>query len=303
MKRMLVLLGALLVSGPVLAEGDPAARESQAHYARGKTAYDLGRFDEAVLEFERAYEIKPNPALIFNLAQAHKQRGDAARAVFYYRRYLSLAPETPNRASIEQRIEELSRADAEPGVPAQGDAIVAEDRRTRARFGAAAGPVLVNLGEGPEVPTQPSLFIEGAFGLRLPGFELELGAGFGAMPLPYSFAMTERKTALLTSALAQVGVRRKIRPDLWVRAQLGGGVQALTGLRSGNPFVEGAQASTGLFMPQLRLAAGFDIELRDGFLLTVIPFAFSISPGPSALDEHIARIVRFDLLAGVAYSR
>jgi hypothetical protein len=293
-----------LLSTAAIAQAQDPAQDSQAHYQRGRTAYDLGRFDEAVQEFEQAYLLKPNPALIFNLAQAHKQRGDRAKAIFYYKRYLALAPDTPNRAGVEARVAELEqqRASAPPLPPEEDPAPVETPRRNHLRVGASAGPSLVDLGAGPEVPTQVSFLGEAAYVRDLAGFELEVGATIGVTPLPYLVMGTEvRETATLLSAAVQVGVRRPLRPRLSFRAQLGGGLQWLGGLGDGNPFVEGHLASSAVALPQLRAAVGLDVALDHDIILTVVPLMFTFSPAAERLAEPIQRIVRFDLMVGVAY--
>jgi hypothetical protein len=88
-----------------------AARE---HYQRGKRAYDVGHFAEAAKEYELAYAAKDDPALLFNLGQAQRMAGDRTAAVLAYKAYLRNAPDAPNRAEVEQRIQELQTT---PSVP------------------------------------------------------------------------------------------------------------------------------------------------------------------------------------------
>src|SRR2546423_15710364 len=80
------------------AEDPQAARE---HYAKGLTLYDLGKYREAAAEFEASYQAAPQPALLFNLAQAYRAAGDNASALRTYRSYLRREPEAPNRAEVE----------------------------------------------------------------------------------------------------------------------------------------------------------------------------------------------------------
>jgi hypothetical protein len=100
------LLGVAAAPGVAIAQ-TPADKESLDHYKKGRTHYDLGRFDDAINEFQQAYELKPDPAYLFNIAQAYRQKGDPAKAVFFYKRYLALYPTAPNKADVEKRIAEL----------------------------------------------------------------------------------------------------------------------------------------------------------------------------------------------------
>lgn len=89
----------------------PAARE---HYAKGKRLYDLGRFADAAKEYEAAYQAKDDPALLFNLGQAHRLAHDYPQALLAYKAYLRNVPDATNRAEVEQRVVELQAAiDAE----------------------------------------------------------------------------------------------------------------------------------------------------------------------------------------------
>src|SRR4051794_36245020 len=81
--------------------------EAKNHYDRGIVQYNLGHFTDAITEFEKAYELDPSPVLLFNLAQAYRQAGDTDRAIFFYRRYTTLAPNAKNRGEVEKRIKEL----------------------------------------------------------------------------------------------------------------------------------------------------------------------------------------------------
>jgi len=103
------LLGAALAA-PARAEDAASARE---HYERGTKFYDIGKYDEAIREFEAAYEAKSDPAFIYNLAQAHRLAGHNQEALQLYRNYLRYVPNPPNRADIDERIRGLERAIAE----------------------------------------------------------------------------------------------------------------------------------------------------------------------------------------------
>jgi tetratricopeptide (TPR) repeat protein len=82
----------------------PSARE---HYQKGTSYYDLGKYNEAIREFEAAYEIKNDPALLYNLAQSHRLAGNPEQALRFYRTYLRYVPKAPNRAEIDDRIKQL----------------------------------------------------------------------------------------------------------------------------------------------------------------------------------------------------
>ena len=75
----------------------------------GKKAYTAGDYDKAIDLFRQAYEYRDDAALLFNIGQAYRQKGDAQMAIFYYRAYVRERPKARNRAEVEALIAELSR--------------------------------------------------------------------------------------------------------------------------------------------------------------------------------------------------
>jgi outer membrane protein assembly factor BamD (BamD/ComL family) len=80
-------------------------------YERGRIHYRQGNYRAAIQEFESAYRASHAPALLFDLAQAHRRDGDRGRALPLYRAYLRDLPHAKNRAEVQRRI-----ADLEAGV-------------------------------------------------------------------------------------------------------------------------------------------------------------------------------------------
>lgn len=94
--------------------------KAKAHYKRGMAAFVLNQFDDAIVFFEAGFREEPEPAFLFNIAQAHSKAGRPARAVEFYRKYLEMSGErAPDRAQVELRIAELERQLAAPVEPAR----------------------------------------------------------------------------------------------------------------------------------------------------------------------------------------
>src|SRR6478735_7800749 len=89
-----------------------AAKE---HYTRGTSFYDLGRYDDAIKEFEAAYQLKNDPAFLYNLAQSYRQAGNHEQALHFYKTYLRYVPKAPNRADIEEKIKTEEQLVAQKG--------------------------------------------------------------------------------------------------------------------------------------------------------------------------------------------
>jgi hypothetical protein len=85
---------------------EPAADLEQ----KSTTAFALGRFAEAAAEFEKAFESSPQPALLYNAAQAYRMAGNKERALTLYQNYLRVYGTKEKRAEVESRIDELTKA-------------------------------------------------------------------------------------------------------------------------------------------------------------------------------------------------
>ncbi|HTJ43492.1 MAG TPA: hypothetical protein VL463_15415, partial [Kofleriaceae bacterium] len=77
--------------------------------ARGTAAFRDGRFDDARAEFEHAYEIHPEPILLFDIASCWRRAGESEEAVKAYQHFLAVAADDdPRRALAEHTIEALA---------------------------------------------------------------------------------------------------------------------------------------------------------------------------------------------------
>jgi len=79
----------------------------RALFERAETKFNVGRFDEALADYQAAYEIEPLPAFLFNIGQCYRNMGNYERAQFFFRRYTALDPRSPNRPAAESLIAEM----------------------------------------------------------------------------------------------------------------------------------------------------------------------------------------------------
>jgi hypothetical protein len=117
---------------------DPEEKQARVHFKKAERAFNLGKFAEALISYQAAFEAKPLPAFVFNIAQCHRNLDDPERALFFYRRYLALDPEGPHRKLVESLIEEQQGKLAEKAA-AQEAARVAERGAAGSEPGAASG--------------------------------------------------------------------------------------------------------------------------------------------------------------------
>lgn len=94
-------------SSPASAQEDTEAREV---FELGRTAFNEGRFEDALDHFRRSYELSGKAELLFNIGVAADRlrlNQDALRA---FEEYLEALPDAANRAEVEGRIRVLRRA-------------------------------------------------------------------------------------------------------------------------------------------------------------------------------------------------
>jgi tetratricopeptide (TPR) repeat protein len=100
----------LAVLAPTVASADKIS-DAKEHYKRGTAAYALGKYAEAATQYEAAFELSPDPALLYNAAQAHRIAGNKQRALTLYQSYLRMyGPQAENRDDVQRHIDELKRA-------------------------------------------------------------------------------------------------------------------------------------------------------------------------------------------------
>jgi tetratricopeptide (TPR) repeat protein len=122
------------------AELSPAQKQEMKQlYERATRAYDVGKYNEAIEDYQKAYEIGGDPPMLYNIAQAYRLNDQPVEAVRFYRRYLQRAPGARNRDDVERKIAELEKT--------------IEDRRKAAA--AATPPPAVPPPVVPVAPSQP----------------------------------------------------------------------------------------------------------------------------------------------------
>jgi len=148
-------LCALLVSvslslgtaGP--ARADEATDTARAHYETGLQLFYAREHAQALIEFQRAHEVKPRPATLFMMAQCEYLLGQLRQAREHYEAYLSESPSGEFVEVAKDRIASINRRPATlviNSVPDQADVrIVSAEPPAE---GATTPPVVVT-GQAP----------------------------------------------------------------------------------------------------------------------------------------------------------
>jgi hypothetical protein len=110
--RTAPLIALLLLTAPVARAADltPAQKlEMKQLYEKATLAYDVGKYNEAIEDYQKAYEIGGDPPMLYNIAQAYRLNDQPAEALRFYRRYLQRAPNARNREDVERKIAEIEK--------------------------------------------------------------------------------------------------------------------------------------------------------------------------------------------------
>lgn len=91
-----------------------ARSQAKAAVERAQVDYKLGRFQDALDGYRRAYELFQAPVLLFDIGQCHRNLGDPDKAIFFFEGYLreETGPEPERRKLTEDLLVEL-RTDAQ----------------------------------------------------------------------------------------------------------------------------------------------------------------------------------------------
>ena len=116
-----VLLLVLHCAAGAYADESSDKAKARSLFKQAETQYRLGKFKEALASYEAALKAAHHPSIIFNIAQCHRQLGNARKALFSYKLFLSdwnrmkpgRAP--PNKAEVDRHIATLKMQVVEIG--------------------------------------------------------------------------------------------------------------------------------------------------------------------------------------------
>jgi tetratricopeptide (TPR) repeat protein len=142
-------------------------RETRERYEKATKLYNLGKFTEAIVEYQAAYLVSADPVMLYNIAQCHRNNSQPEEAIRFYKNFLRNSPNTPNRAQVEERIgemeklaEEKRKQAAAPPPPVQTAPPVETQTPTGPTAPSPVTPPEVTappLGTGPDATVQQSI--------------------------------------------------------------------------------------------------------------------------------------------------
>jgi tetratricopeptide (TPR) repeat protein len=91
-----------------------AADDAKAHYQKATAHFAVGEYRDAAIEYEEAFKLKQDPAILFNAAQSFRLAGDSQKALLLYNNIVKLYPSTQYAKDSKERIEKLAQATTTP---------------------------------------------------------------------------------------------------------------------------------------------------------------------------------------------
>ncbi|HVZ71768.1 MAG TPA: tetratricopeptide repeat protein [Polyangia bacterium] len=132
---LLVLVVTLTARSPS-ARADDATAQARSHYEMGLQLFDAREHEQALIEFERANELKSRPAALFMMAQCEYLLGRLKDARAHYARYVT---ENPTGEFVELAKDRVDSIDKRPSTFVINT--VPDDVTVLIRREPAAGPV------------------------------------------------------------------------------------------------------------------------------------------------------------------
>jgi tetratricopeptide (TPR) repeat protein len=90
--------------------GGASNKDAKRIYEEATAAFGLGRYAEAAEKYEAAFGVRPDPALLYNAAQAYRLAGNRQRALELYRNYVRLYPDGTNAEDARSHVVALKKA-------------------------------------------------------------------------------------------------------------------------------------------------------------------------------------------------
>ncbi len=137
MRNALVIALMLFIALPAANAQTTAKREAKAKakvlIKSGDLNYRLAKFKEALANYEAAYKLYEHPAILFNIAQCHRQLKNHEKALFFYRLCMSdwrrSNPNPPFLKEVRTQIGKLNDVMARERKEAQEKARLEKERK------------------------------------------------------------------------------------------------------------------------------------------------------------------------------
>lgn len=207
-------------------------QEMRQHYEKATRAYDIEKYGEAVDEYQKAYEIGGDPAMLYNIAQAYRLNKQLPDALHFYRRYLQRSPNARNREDVERKINDLEQSIE---AKRKADEAAAAAARLRAPPPVTPAPRPAVLA-APRMVTVPARPVESGNGMRVAGIVVTSVGAAALIASGITGYLASKKGDDLTNASKNGGMfdpgvesSGKTLNTVAIATVIGGGVMAVVG--------------------------------------------------------------------------
>jgi tetratricopeptide (TPR) repeat protein len=112
--RCLVLVVAILLAAACPAgAAEEGTNDARRLYNEATAAFGVGSYSEAAEKYEASFKLHPEPALLYNAAQAYRMAGNKQRALQLYRNFVRLYGSNPRADDARNHAAALEKAIAE----------------------------------------------------------------------------------------------------------------------------------------------------------------------------------------------
>jgi hypothetical protein len=105
----------VVAASAVSAHAEPK-KEAERHFKLGVKLYNEAKWAEALVEFQRAYELSPHPAVLYNLAATHRELSHYDESIQNFERFMAEAPGKVKTELMEKATRELEELRARVGT-------------------------------------------------------------------------------------------------------------------------------------------------------------------------------------------
>ena len=148
----LVCLSLFGTVGPAVAQSDD--ENARRHFESGAAYLQHADYENALREFTAAYKLSKRPELLLNIATVNERMGEPQAAIDALKEYLSVAPDTADRATVESRIANLRKS-----VRARAAASASAAAEAAPASSGSAAP------KPPPAPNRTAAYVVGGVGL------------------------------------------------------------------------------------------------------------------------------------------
>jgi hypothetical protein len=113
MRAIVAGLVVLAAASGAARAGESEMQRAKAYFSAGVDAYDQGKYEVALREFQNAHALSHSPALYFNMAACEEHLDHFQSASLLLRQYLIEKPTADDRDNVEQRIKSLEARDSQ----------------------------------------------------------------------------------------------------------------------------------------------------------------------------------------------